>query len=188
MTICIGYRDPTGAIWLGADSRASNGGYIFQTTVRKIVKTGAWFAAVAGRDEILQLMRENSPYLAGAVSAQDYGARWIELQTKGAFKREDTEKSFGPPSYGHSLLLARGDQLWDVSSTGSPAEPLDGFVAIGSGATHAEGAAYAFRAANVSLAPEKIVRICLEAAVAHWGDCGGELNIVKVDCDPVKFR
>jgi ATP-dependent protease HslVU (ClpYQ) peptidase subunit len=184
MTIVAAYKDPkSGEVWIGADSRCGSSGYIFQTSEPKLHRCGDWWIGHAGTGRAVQLFKDHIAAHKEPVyeTPRHLVEDFFGLLKGAGFKADDDAKS--GPDYGQELLIARPGELYEVSVNAVITAPSWGFAAIGSGASWAEGAAWALHnSADSCFHPHAtfLLERSLQAALAFRSDCGGEIVIQRV--------
>lgn len=186
MTIVCGYKDPvTGEVWIGADSASVSGGYRFQAVERKIVRFGDWWVGVAGLSRGIEVIEATAESYRGPNSIRAIVDEIFAGFERAGFAHDDDRKA-GPPCYKQQIIIARPGKLFDIGEDGTVGEPSWGFVACGSGAPWAEGAAWLMHEGNKHkirtplFAADAIIDNAIRAALNFRTDCGGEIVIERV--------
>lgn len=115
---------------------------------------------------------------AGEVVVREMVDEIFAIFARRGFQPADDHKT-GPPCYHHQIIIAGLGEVFDIGEDGSISTPAWGFVACGSGAPWAEGAAWALVQQKQHSA-EDIVALSLRAALQFRSDCGGDLVIERV--------
>jgi ATP-dependent protease HslVU (ClpYQ) peptidase subunit len=176
MTIVCGYKDPDGAIWMGADSRTTGGSFIFPEIADKTLRFGRWTLGHSGQGSGLDLLRRRGGAIVEAKTPEDVSEIIQGLYKEAEFRKEPDDR--GGPDYCQNSILACSDGLWGIYGDGSIIVPSWGFLAVGSGHPYAYGAAFAVRAL---VGGSALVDLALRAAIEFDGTCGLPLRVVRVE-------
>lgn len=177
MTIVCGYKDRDGAVWIGADSQATGGRFIFPESVDKIVRLGCWTIVHCGNGTSLALLRRKGQAIAEASDPYHVIEIMQGIYGDADYRRRPDED--GAPDYEQACVLATARAVWGVGSDGSLWEPKWGFVAIGSGQDYAYGAATVLHQGGMPA--DIVLRFAIRAACEFETGCGGEVRVELVE-------
>ena len=178
MTILCAVRDGS-AVWIGADSRATAGGFVSPVPHEKWSEQDGWQIGVAGYERMRTLMRLN-PFSPSGGSIANWSADAIseflyKLAHADGWKPYPTDH--GPQAFSLNLILVSPDlRVFETTGGGSVTEAGEEFVAAGSGCEYAYGAAFALRIST----PEARIDAALKAACQYNCDCGPPLFMKKI--------
>lgn len=175
MTIVCGYH-ACGQTWIGADTNVNGGDYIYPEKFSKIVRLGPWALGIAGSAATPSLIRRKGGPIVQMKDPQDIADFLQSLYREAGYKQID---SSGPPRYDQEVVLASRAGVWSISDGGIVGEPKWGFVAAGSGAWPAFGAA--FVAVRLGRGGKEVVERAIGAACALDQKCGGKPEIFLVE-------
>lgn len=140
MTTIVGFLEPGVGVWIGADTRATEGNYIAQAQIGKIVRLNGFMIGCCGdlrTMNVLASMRSR-PASIGALVESMRGAL-----TKSGYI---AHTAAGAPDFDQGFLVATKRGLWEVDSAfGFNEAPRKTLVSAGSGSAVALGAGFAMR-------------------------------------------
>lgn len=179
MTIICGYVR-AGSVWIGSDHQwTAHGGCRLIPSSPKWIYAGDAAIGISGDARILSIMHRHGPgLLAARAHAFDMWANLATLLAEhGQTPVKDDKEGFR--DHGASILYACGGRLWDIDCTGACIEVSE-FWARGSGRDYALGAYNTFAsidgfetADGVCGGPQRLVHLCVHAAIAYDTNCGG---------------
>ena len=187
MTVYVAHCAPGGRITIGSDSRFVHDFTPFDYG-EKIAfnkdRTRAVALAGAGRIDTL-IERLGDKFWSAATDAHEIIARFTELIRSDGWKAAESEGD--PNEYDiEGLIVSGGLWIFDGSLALSRV-PTGRFVASGGGSSLAMGAIHAARALGAT-DPRRLVRMGIEAAIAHNTGCGAPVRIHQIDPAPLKRK
>ena len=173
--ICACKRDDE--VWIGADTRSADSGFVFPVHERKLIRAGRWSLGLsglgAGQDYVAprsaEIAEAKTPFAVGQVLRKIYGEA-------GFFDRSAETKN-GPADHWQSAVLASAQGVWGISSDYCVIEPVNDFWATGSGQDFALAVGWTHQ----HWPARGVVELALQTACQFRGDCGLPLEIVRVD-------
>ncbi len=170
MTCIVGLED-AGTVWLGGDSCVSwdADGAAHACTHDKVIKVGAMLVGFAGdlaAATVAAYCIAEPP--EGLARPRAYLALAFAPAIRGGLKDAGVDGEL-------DMLVGLAGRLWFVGSDGAVHGFEQGFGAIGSGSSYAQGALYAMH----GIEPLSRVKVALEAAAASCNGVGPPYKILR---------
>lgn len=161
MSTCAAYLDSRGLVAIAVDTCAT--GAVQYTGSEKLVRVGDLWVAACGDASIVRFLRSAEvvpPTYDGVGALSDALHAW--WRARGGGKVDDG----GAWCVDATLIaVASGQPPWLIGVAGHVAQPVEGYIAIGSGAQYATGALWLHR--HHDIGAEAAVTEAIEAAGAH---------------------
>ena len=178
MTCIVGYTDPQGGVWIGADRAVSWGSRVRSLGAPKLEQRGDVVVGTGGEEAAMGVLRD-----AGwpDMPRDDLGTRvwWLGRRPELlAGLKECGVESEPDGAWPVSAVVARRDGLWIVDNGLGLERIVDGEVAIGTGCDFAEGALYAVR--DRAWEGVESVVTALRAAAARMANVAPPFDVWRV--------
>lgn len=169
MTILAALHEPGVGTWIGSDSLVCADNETRGFTQKWIVR-GRAALGICGTNAVQTLLTEALEFDASTGPVELF-KRIVAALKEHEFRPKAPEGE--TPVWDFSVLVATPERIASINGCGSVITRfIGGFAAKGSGASYAEGAAWAF--ARTGMKPREIVEGSLAAAMAFDRACGGE--------------
>lgn len=183
MTTIVAYKTADG-VWLAADSRATEKGFVYPTVCRKLRRIDGWGVGLCGGGRLQRALDQVLPDLAEVTDPGAFVDRLHDFCGEKGLTQ--TDKDDGTRHIDAMLLLTDGEHIWQAGSTGSLLE-MRQFFAIGSGVDFALGAlcvlcmAGSEQCESVEANAETIVKFAMKVAAEFDSGTGGPIDTMFIE-------
>ena len=174
MTILVALHDPKDkCTWLGGDTMVRVGGTHHYNDLKWFIYD-QWAVGCSGETRCMNVIEARCDDIFSGIDGPfEFSENLSTVLRDEGFGNTAKENESGPINFGYELILASPRAIWSFDGVlGFDPQQNGKITACGAGDTLALGAAYA--AAALGCPAETIVRLAIEAAMAHSIYCGGE--------------